>query len=126
MGQTASNTSKEQRAEKEKIKFQKVYKQIENINQLQEKVWNESRDVVDYKTFNRMMQFGETAKYQLSKGGATLTKADLIAICICLDPNYKKQIGLLEQYTVNDLNTMIRCIIYDVPIVGLNSTQIGY
>ena len=55
----------------------------------------------------------ETAKRQLDRNGNVLTKPDLIAIVIALEPSYKANIDMLESNTIKDLNVLIRTIIYD-------------
>lgn len=60
-----------------------------------------------------VVQIAETAKHQLDRGGTTLTKADLIAIILALDPQIRKDFRQLSELTTSDLNAMIRSIIYD-------------
>jgi hypothetical protein len=56
----------------------------------------------------------QTTKKQLDRKGLPLTKTDLIAIIIALDPiKYSGNINALNDNTVVDLNTAIRLIIYD-------------
>ena len=128
MGQSGSTgarkrISKEERAEREKIKHSTIEQKIKNIDKAQEKFFINAQksDVVDYKTMNQILHIGETAKQQLSRGGNTLTKSDLIAILVRLEPIYRKQLDVLSQYTVSDLNAIIRCVIYDT---GNNILQI--
>lgn len=123
MGQAESTKrmTKEDRQAKEFQKQKVVTQQVQKIHQAQEDLWNQAKSgsLVSYQDFHKMMQIGETAKAQLSKGGATLTKSDLIAVIIRLDPsvNMKK----LQMATVSDLNTMIRCIIYNVDTSFVNT-----
>jgi len=63
---------------------------------------------------NTKAAFLQTTKKQLDREGAPLTKADLIAIIVALDPvTFAQNINQLNVNTVQDLNTMIRLIIYD-------------
>ena len=56
----------------------------------------------------------DTAIKQLDRDGKTLIKADLIAIIIGLKPEYMNMINELQtKFTVEDLNALIRTIIYD-------------
>jgi hypothetical protein len=64
---------------------------------------------------NTKAAFLQTTQKQLDREGAPLTKADLIAIIVALDPvTFSQNINQLNaNNTVQDLNTMIRLIIYD-------------
>lgn len=63
--------------------------------------------------FAKAIAIAETAKTQLSREGEALTKADLIAIIIALNPGYMQHLSALKSNTVKDLNALIRTIIYD-------------
>jgi len=73
----------------------------------------EQISVVDNKNFVKIVSITETAKNQLQREGGPLTKADLLAIVIALDPVYQKHLDTLEKNTTKDLNALIRTIIYD-------------
>jgi len=60
-----------------------------------------------------MIKVTETAKKQLGRVGDALTKSDLIAVLIALQPSLNSDIVHLESMTISDLNSMIRSIIYD-------------
>jgi hypothetical protein len=64
---------------------------------------------------NTKAAFLQTTQKQLDREGAPLTKADLIAIIVALEPvTFSQNINQLNtNNTVSDLNTMIRLIIYD-------------
>jgi hypothetical protein len=55
----------------------------------------------------------QTATTQLNRGGSPFTKADLIAIICYIQPAYIDNIDELKKNTVEDLNTIIRLVIYD-------------
>ncbi len=65
----------------------------------------------------------ETAMKQLDRSGKTLIKADLIATIIALRPSYISILDELQKrMTVEDLNCLIRTIIYDPDtIISQNS-----
>jgi hypothetical protein len=63
--------------------------------------------------FAKMFSITETAKRQLEREGDPLTKADLVAIVIALNPVYQKHIDTLQKNTMKDLNALIRTIVYD-------------
>ena len=124
MGQSESKKSripKEERLQRENIKQNALKQQIQKIEDVQEKMWSNTKEnsTVSYNEFNQFMKIGDIAKTQLSKGGNPLTKSDLIAILIRLEPSNKNRLTELQQYTISDLNTMIRYIIYSIP--NLNS-----
>ncbi len=55
-----------------------------------------------------------TAIQQIDRNNKTLIKADLIAIVLSLKPDYINMINELQtKFTVEDLNSLIRNIIYD-------------
>jgi len=119
MGTTESKryiASKEDRVKKELKKDIIIKQQIEKIDQAQEQLWKDAKtsDLITYKEVNNILEIGNIAKSQLSRGGNNLTKSDLIAICLRLDPELKNKFSQLQNYTISDLNTMIRCIIYNV------------
>ena len=56
----------------------------------------------------------ETAKTQIQREGAVLTKADLIAIIVALSSNSNScDLEALQGLTIPELNTLIRGRIYD-------------
>jgi len=58
-----------------------------------------------------MLHFIDVANHQLDRKGDNLTKSDLLAIVLCLEPS--SDVNALNKLTVSDLNTMIRNIVYD-------------
>ncbi len=66
----------------------------------------------------------DTAIQQLDRNSSTLVKADLIAIIISLKPEYLKMINELQtKFTVLDLNSLIRNIIYDPSFILRTGSQ---
>ena len=55
-----------------------------------------------------------TAEQQMKRGGSNLTKSDLIAIIVALDPQRASQMYQLNVLKINDLNFIIHSIIYDM------------
>jgi hypothetical protein len=75
---------------------------------------NNEDGVMVLNEMNKKNTLLETTKKQLDREGTALTKADLIAIIIALDPaKFAANIDALNENTIADLNTMIRLIIYD-------------
>lgn len=125
--------SKEERQSREVAKANMVQQRKQDINQIQQQaissisrisnnsilgggsgnnsiVESKQPDVKDIYTF---LHVTEKAKTQLEREGASLVKADLIAILVALEPTLKSSMGKMDEMRVTDLNAMIRSIIYD-------------
>ena len=94
-------------AEQRKYEIEQVQKQLLNTN------GNGNGILIDTKDLISVIKVSEKAKSQLDRGGAVLTKADLIAVLIALQPENRNKIAQIETLTVSDINSMIRSIIYD-------------
>jgi hypothetical protein len=103
---TPKINSKDKALLKEKV----VSTRIESINNVQK---DSIQTITTHEELVKTILFTETAKEQLKKGGSSLTKTDLIAIIIMIDLNKMNNLEYLKTLTVNDLNTIIRSIIYD-------------
>jgi hypothetical protein len=108
----------EERQYREQTKVTMVKQRQEQIDHLQKDMIesvrsNQSTAIIRPKDVVAMIKVTETAKNQLDRGGGVLTKPDLIAIIIALQPEMRNDIARLESVTVSDLNSMIRSIIYD-------------
>lgn len=106
--QSLKITSSDKAMLKEKV----VSNRIENINNAQKSVIQDGT-ITSHEELVKTILFTETAKEQLKKGGSPLTKTDLIAIIIMIDLNKINNMDYLKTLTVNDLNTIIRSVIYD-------------
>jgi hypothetical protein len=102
----------EQRDQREAAKNSMIEQRKAEIDRIQNQMVND-RSLVEVKDIVAMVKVTETAKAQLDRGGGVLTKADLIAVIVCLEPSMKHQIPMLEGMRVVDLNAVIRSIIYD-------------
>ena len=103
---TPKINSKDKALLKEKV----VSNRIESINNVQK---DSIQTITTHEELVKTILFTETAKEQLKKGGSALTKTDLIAIIIMIDLNKMNNLEYLKTLTVNDLNTIIRSIVYD-------------
>lgn len=113
MGLTDSKPlSADERSNREQAKLDIVNQRKAEIEQAQRNIVNE-RSIISASDMVTMIKVSETAKKQLDRNGDALTKADLVAIVIALQPDSKSKLRELEQLRVSDLNTMIRSIIYD-------------
>lgn len=100
----------EERDVREAAKNSMVQQRKADIDRVQSQMVNA---VVEVKDIVAMVKVTETAKAQLDRGGGVLTKADLVAVIVGLDPSMRDQIPTLEAMRVIDLNAVIRSIIYD-------------
>jgi hypothetical protein len=121
MGLTESKPERmtaEKREQRETAKATMVVQRKQEINYVQQEILNsmnsnKSTALIQTKDMVAMIKVTETAKNQLDRGGSALTKSDLIAIIVALQPSMRKDISRLESVTISDLNSMIRSIIYD-------------
>jgi hypothetical protein len=100
----------EERDVREAAKNSMVQQRKADIDRVQSQMVNA---VVEVKDIVAMVKVTETAKAQLDRGGGVLTKADLVAVIVGLEPSMRDQIPMLEAMRVIDLNAVIRSIIYD-------------
>jgi hypothetical protein len=116
MGQNQSvKLSKPKRAERDQLKQNTLQQRKVDIDQAQEHFLKKTKNhsVIPVEHISTVVQLTETAKHQLDRGGTTLTKADLIAVILALDPQTRKNYRQLGELTTSDLNVMIRSMIYD-------------
>ncbi len=119
MGIRSSKQSAIEREKKETIKklvTHSTKSKLQNIrDNIEHFVENDKAMInIDSRIVNSNIYVIDTAMKQLDRGGKNLIKADLVAIIITLKPNYITMINELQQkMTVDDLNTLIRNIIYD-------------
>jgi len=113
-GQTKRLT-RDQRQTRDQMKHSVLQQRKVDIQQLQESMVSvgHGKEMIPVHELSVMLQIGETAKTQLDRGGNALTKSDLIAILIALDPKLRKDLVQLHGLTNSDLTAMIRSIIYD-------------
>ena len=123
MGLSESKPKRLTAEKREKREIAKAYmaeqrkQEIENVQQaILSSAYSgsdSSRALIKHNDIINMIKVTETAKKQLDRVGDALTKSDLIAVLIALQPSLKGDIAQLESLTVSDLNSMIRSIIYD-------------
>ena len=116
-----NSTQKINAKDKAQLKEKVVSTRIESINNVQK---DSIQTITTHEELVKTILFTETAKEQLKKGGSALTKTDLIAIIISKDLNKINNLEYLKTLTVNDLNTIIRSIIYDTNIYMNNSNNL--
>ena len=120
-----SKISKEEKERRGEIKVQLVKNKIANIEALQKQAILAEASTNATSTvnteFSKVIQISETAKHQLQRGGANLTKADLIAIILRLGAHSDvPSLDNLQSLTMGDLIVMIRLLIYDPVVISLD------
>lgn len=128
MGQTQTSAKplpKEKRVEREQLKKSTLEQRKNEIDKVQEQFLKNqpNNSLVRAEQISTVVQLTETAKWQLDRGGNNLTKADLIAIILALEPQYRKDYRSIGELTTSDLNAMIRSLIYDPNRLLLDSTS---
>jgi len=116
MGQAATKRLRpEARKRREQQKHQLIDSRKTEWDDLQSKVWSDIQHdaVVPVDETIRVFTLIERAKTQLNRGGASLTKSDLVAIALALDPTLQSQFESLNETTLSDLNCLIRTLVYD-------------
>ncbi len=84
----------------------------EEISALENHVLSNS-GVQDVKVLKEVIQASTYAQNQLNRGGKPFNKGDLVAIIVALDNKQVNNIDKLNNYRIEDLNALIRVLIYD-------------
>lgn len=121
MGQSNSQPVRrnaEERREANEARRAVIKNTADKVNALEQRVIQQidGKSVVSKQAQSQLvegLQVLGTAKKQLERNGAALTKDDLIAIIIALYPQMASNIGGLRKNTIPDLNAIIRGVIYD-------------
>ena len=116
MGNNSSRSAKPTKQQK-----QEFTKSCEQVKAKIRSEWNENdkrtlgNQVVSPAEAFQILTITHTVNQQLSRNGKPLTKADLIAIVIKFQMLNGQPCDLqqMNSYTVEQLNDLIRCIIYD-------------
>ena len=137
MGNKASRQTVEQKQQKEVVKTTVLGERFSSLEELKRKLITSINNIqiesqtknntalvstdnknnykqLVLKTQRSIIHLIEIAKSQLNREGKSLIKADLIAIILTIRPEYIDRVQDLEStFTVEDLNLLIRSIIYD-------------
>ena len=127
MGSRASRQSKQESERKETLKQLATRSKKSKLLGLRDMIQKSKRNLQnaqkdsDYAVVQqdtRVVQSGsvliDTAIAQLDRRGKNLIKADLIAVVLALKPEYVTMLESLQtRFTVEDLNELIRNIVYD-------------
>jgi ribosomal protein L17 len=120
MGNRASKRTKAQKKEIEKVVDKVITNNKNNLEKLKQSIQNTNsstsqNEIVLHSSTDvaksSMLHFIDVASQQLDKKGGNMTKTDLLAIIINLEPT--SNIDSLNKLSVTDLNAMIRNIVYD-------------
>ena len=104
--------STSERTKREGVKKEMMNNRLGEIEQFQKNVVNSvSTNALTTQDGIDILLMTEKVKTQVNRGGAALTKADLIAIIVALTKNIN--VTQYNNLSVNDLNCIIRNIIYD-------------
>jgi hypothetical protein len=127
MGSRASRQNKQESERKETLKQLATHSKKSKLLGLRDIIQQSKRNLQnaqkdrDYAVVQqdtRIVQSGsvliDTAIAQLDRRGKNLIKADLIAVVLTLKPEYITMLESLQtRFTVEDLNELIRNIVYD-------------
>lgn len=110
MGSGQSRKTPESNAKMENIKTKIVDRRIDDIDTFQKYI---NSDSYHSPNTSSILTATNIAKEQVKRRGKALTKTDLIAIITSLDPSKLMAVYELRSLTVDELNVLIRNIIYD-------------
>jgi hypothetical protein len=125
MGNRASTRSHEEKQHMKTISSTYIDKEIRAIEDFQKQINSSSisSELVPVKIENKLSlknlkastnKLLDIMKKQLKREDKPLIKADIVAIIISLKPELVNEIATLDSYTVKQLNSMLRSIIYDI------------
>lgn len=116
--------TKQQATQSNQKRLEATQMQKENIQQMQnqwldqsvQQFQNKESSQTTVEIFTKLQvvnQMVETSKQQLDRDGKPLTKADLVAIIVALEPQTMQQMDQIQSKTVQDLNALIRILVYN-------------
>lgn len=119
MGTRASKQTGEQKAKKEAVKTNAIQSTREKLINLKQTLTYDANSIIPHDQSKEIVlaqsSLLDIAINQVDRGEKQLVKADLIAIILSLKPEYSLQLHELQtQFTVHDLNCLIRTLLYDV------------
>ncbi len=115
MGNNHGRISKDEKERRKNVSEKIIIQRKEQISNVQNEVLTsfQTNPSCSSEEAKRTIMATECAKSQLDRGGKPLNKKDLITILIALDPKNIPNIDKLDSMRMEDLNALIRCIIYD-------------
>ena len=115
MGNRASSRSKEEKKEMFDTSLKYINNNIESIEEFKKELSlskSDDNQIVVYKSSTNKLL--DIMKKQLQRNDKALVKADIVAIIISLKPELVTELRNLDSFTVKQLNTMLRSIVYDI------------
>ncbi len=110
--QSNSRVSKDEKNRRKDVQNHIINQRKSEINAIENHVVsNGNSSTQDIK---QVIQATTYAQNQLDRGGKPFNKGDLVAIIVALDNKQVSNIDKLNGYRIEDLNALIRCIIYDM------------
>ncbi len=125
----ANNSKRSNKGERDEIRKTTVEKQKTAVSSFRDQLKSNSTAIVtkeNKSNIDTMLKMTSVAEVQLERDTKPFTKSDLIAILIKLrtlkgdlksPSDAKKMIDECNKYSVGDLNSIIRCAIYDIQVV---------
>ena len=109
---TSTHVSKDEKERRKNVQNHIISQRKEEIKGIENHVLSNA-GVQDVKVLKEVIQATTYAQNQLDRGGKPFNKGDLVAIIIALDNKQVNNIDKLNTYRIEDLNALIRVIIYD-------------
>ena len=128
----ANSSKRSTKGERDEIRKSTINKQKTAVSSFREQLKSESSAIVtkeNKSNIDTMLKMTSVAEVQLERDTKPFTKSDLIAILIKLrtlkgdiktPSDAKKMIDECNKYSVGDLNSIIRCAVYDIQVVVPN------
>ncbi len=112
MGAKQSNgrVSKDEKERRKDVQNHIIHQRKSEISAVENHVVSQVQDI---NVLKEVIQATTYAQNQLDRGGKPFNKGDLVAIIVALDNKQVSNIDKLNGYRIEDLNALIRCIIYD-------------
>ncbi len=112
MGAKQSNgrVSKDEKERRKDVQNHIIHQRKSEISAVENHVVSQVQDI---NVLKEVIQATTYAQNQLDRGGKPFNKGDLVAIIVALDNKQVSNIDKLNCYRIEDLNALIRCIIYD-------------
>jgi len=120
----SSRKTKQQREQTNATRTAVIQMRKDEINQFQsglmaatvEQIRNGASNeqaLITMEHMKKMNELADISRQQLDREGKNLTKSDLIAIIVALEPAQSCHMQALSSYSVADLNSLIRVIVYN-------------
>lgn len=108
----STRVNKDEKERRKNVQNHIISQRKEEISTLENHVISNA-GLQDVKVLKEVIQATTYAQNQLERGGKPFNKGDLVAIIVALDNQQVNNIDKLNCYRIEDLNALIRVIIYD-------------